>query len=261
MKKYLSVLFLAVFVLVGVSYTHSVLADSSVSDNCLITKTLKKGNSDPQVKCLQRRLLINQNPKYDIAGISKGSEIVNFGPATESAVKDFQKANNLKSDGVLGPVSIRVLLGEDQIDTTPLVPVVKLFTNEKGKYSFEYLSTWKAIANKNVDGNSLFGPNVSDDTFFGLGGFGLGGVEIFKNQTSIDDWLKNVKADYSGKANIVVDGVSGIKIHHKSAVVSGEEVVLLKDGNIYNIFVNSDNAQDLTMFDSVVSSFKFIFEV
>jgi hypothetical protein len=127
-----------------------------------------------------------------------------------------------------------------------------LFTNPNGKYSFEYPSAWTAAINQYNNKNSLFGPGAD-------GGSGLGGVEIFTNFSSIDKFLEGVAAQYTDKTNITVDGVSGIKTHYKGVpVIGGEQIVLLKNGNIYNIYINSESDQDLKLFEQIVSTFKFI---
>ena len=94
---------LAVFVGVAFAVTASA-ADGA------ITKTLKKGMNDIQVKYLQQTL----NEKgFTVAASgagSMGSETSYFGPATFAAVKSFQSAAGLVADGVFGPLS-RAALG------------------------------------------------------------------------------------------------------------------------------------------------------
>lgn len=124
------------------------------------------------------------------------------------------------------------------------------FTNSNGKYGFDYPSVWKAAVNQHNSNNSLFGPNANSD-------YGLGGVEVFPNQTSIDSFLGGVDAQYTNKTNVTVDGVLGIRARHKSLAAIGEAVVLLKGGKIYNIFVNSEKADDINLFNQIVLSFKF----
>ncbi len=58
--------------------------------------SLKIGSSGPQVKLLQERL------KHYGASISADGD---FGSVTDREVKKFQKANGLKEDGVVGPVT------------------------------------------------------------------------------------------------------------------------------------------------------------
>lgn len=65
------------------------------------TTTLMPGNSGRQVKRLQRALAQ--------LGYSPGRIDGNYGPATESALKRFQRANGLQPDGVLGPKTLNAL--------------------------------------------------------------------------------------------------------------------------------------------------------
>jgi murein L,D-transpeptidase YcbB/YkuD len=59
------------------------------------TAPLKPGDSGDQVKVLQTALAK--------LGYSPGKVDGEYGPATTEAVKQFQKANNLDADGVVGP--------------------------------------------------------------------------------------------------------------------------------------------------------------
>jgi peptidoglycan hydrolase-like protein with peptidoglycan-binding domain len=66
---------------------------------------LKKGSKGKEVKVLQEYL---NDSGFKIANTGPGSpgkETETFGPATESAVKRWQKANGVKDDGVVGPVT------------------------------------------------------------------------------------------------------------------------------------------------------------
>ncbi len=65
------------------------------------TKTLKLGDKGEAVKELQR-LLINKNYKLTPDG--------DFGKMTETAVKDFQKKNQLTVDGIVGEKSFGKLV-------------------------------------------------------------------------------------------------------------------------------------------------------
>jgi|SRR3989344_2213362 len=64
---------------------------------CLITLTLRQGNTGEQVKCLQTKLNITSD------GI--------FGPITKATVINFQKSHNLVPDGIVGPKT-RGAIGE-----------------------------------------------------------------------------------------------------------------------------------------------------
>ncbi len=128
---------------------------------------------------------------------------------------------------------------------------VQSFVNPNGKYSFEFPVAWRAAINQYNNDNSLFGPDATSTS-------GLGGVEIFPNEASIDAFLGGVSAKYTNKTDAIVDGVPGIRVNYEFFPINGEQVVLLKDGKIYNIYVNSDKSGDLAYFNQIVSSFKFI---
>ncbi len=70
-----------------------------------ITKTLKQGNNNNEVKVLQKYL--NSKSYYiSLSGPgSIGKETTLFGPATKKALIKFQKANKLKADGVAGAIT------------------------------------------------------------------------------------------------------------------------------------------------------------
>lgn len=84
--------------------------EASVSNlpNCSLSKNLMKGMQDEEVKCLQEKL---NNKGYNVKGTENRKEITFFGYNTLLALKKFQKDNNLKSDGILG-LSTRKLLNE-----------------------------------------------------------------------------------------------------------------------------------------------------
>jgi len=126
-----------------------------------------------------------------------------------------------------------------------------LFTNLEGQYSFETPTIWKASVNKYNSKNSLFGPDADS-------GSGLGGVEVFAGFSSIDNFLGSSEAQVTQKTEITLAGVTGVRAHYQSAPTrSGEQVVLFKDGNIYNIYLNSVGEQDFQIFEQIVASFKF----
>jgi hypothetical protein len=124
------------------------------------------------------------------------------------------------------------------------------FTNPNGQYSFVCPAAWKAAINQYNADNSLYGPDAS-------GSSGLGGVEVFPNQTSIDAFLGGIGAQYTGTTNVTVDGVSGVRTQYAGSAVSGEQVVLLKGSILYNIYINSQKSEDVELFNQVVSTFKF----
>jgi peptidoglycan hydrolase-like protein with peptidoglycan-binding domain len=99
------------FATVAFAYTQANSADASgvllppPSASC--PRTVSYGSSGEQVKTLQKML----NSRYK-AGMFKASPNKfhyplavdgSFGPQTQAAVKDYQKAQNLHVDGVVGP--------------------------------------------------------------------------------------------------------------------------------------------------------------
>ena len=73
--------------------------------------TLRKGMSGAAVTNLQNRLIE--------LGYYKGKADGQYGSATAKAVKNFQKANGLKADGVAGPVTQAKLYGAEAATPTP----------------------------------------------------------------------------------------------------------------------------------------------
>lgn len=131
-----------------------------------------------------------------------------------------------------------------------VVPM-RAFTNAVGGYSFEHPSFWEAAVNEYNGKNSLFGPDATSTS-------GLGGVEIFPNQKSITDFLGDVSAAYSDETAVTIDGVSGAKVEYRGSAQNGTQVVLFKDGTIYNLYIGSVQTDDVGYFLNLVSSFKFI---
>jgi hypothetical protein len=124
------------------------------------------------------------------------------------------------------------------------------FTNPSGKYSFEYPSEWQVAINQYNNNNSLFGPGANS-------GSGTGGVEVFGSQTSIDIFLNGVDATYTNKKDITIDGISGIYTNYQGFPLSGVQAVLLKNGKIYNIYLNSEKSEDIGLLNQILSTFKF----
>jgi peptidoglycan hydrolase-like protein with peptidoglycan-binding domain len=65
------------------------------------TPTLRRGSKGNSVKDLQNKLNIAMRANLQVDG--------DFGPATERAVKDFQRSGNLDVDGIVGPQTWRAL--------------------------------------------------------------------------------------------------------------------------------------------------------
>lgn len=71
----------------------------------VVLSTLKKGNKGASVKALQILLIGNG---YSCGTYGADSS---FGAATDNAVRNYQKANGLSVDGIVGPATWRKLLG------------------------------------------------------------------------------------------------------------------------------------------------------
>jgi len=70
--------------------------------------------------------------------------------------------------------------------------------------------------------------------------------------------LKGVDATYSDKVDITVSGVKGIYTHYNGFPLSGVQSVLFKDNKIYNIYINSEDAEQIRLFNQLLLSFKFL---
>ena len=66
---------------------------------------LRKGDKGPEVKAMQRHLI-----GYGHSCGSAGAD-GSFGPATEKALKAYQKANGLEQDGIRGPATFKSMNG------------------------------------------------------------------------------------------------------------------------------------------------------
>ncbi|MEA4888871.1 MAG: peptidoglycan-binding protein [Clostridiaceae bacterium] len=69
----------------------------AASSGSVPTQTVRRGSQGTAVRLVQQRLI-------DL-GFLRGSADGKFGPATQSAVKAFQKSRGLKADGVAGPLT------------------------------------------------------------------------------------------------------------------------------------------------------------
>ena len=75
----------------------------------IITKSLKFGIINNDVKLLQIFLNNHGYPITTTGAGSKGKETNNFGNLTKQAVMKFQKANKLKPDGIVGPFTLGII--------------------------------------------------------------------------------------------------------------------------------------------------------
>ncbi|KKP84682.1 MAG: PlyM30, partial [Parcubacteria group bacterium GW2011_GWD2_35_7] len=112
-KLFLKIVIITIFLFIGASIVSA--AQGS------ITKTLKYGMKDIQVKYLQQFL----NEKgYIVSRIGAGSvglETTYFGKATDTAVKAYQRAKGLTADGIFGLKSRASLSGILTFYPTPVV--------------------------------------------------------------------------------------------------------------------------------------------
>jgi peptidoglycan hydrolase-like protein with peptidoglycan-binding domain len=87
------------------------VAGSAMAADGAVTKTLRQGMRDVQVKYLQQTL---NESGYTVAASgragSMGMETTYFGPATTAAAKAFQAAKGLVADGIFGPISRSALV-------------------------------------------------------------------------------------------------------------------------------------------------------
>ena len=132
------------------------------------------------------------------------------------------------------------------------------FTNPDGGYSYDCFEGWKFTITKTNEPrtDSLFGVDADENG-------GTGGVEV-RDAESIDDFLNSPEPTITNKRKITIDGVSGIRAHYDGFPQKGEEVILFRNGKVYNIYIGVNlresgiSAKDLNFFNRVVSSFKFL---
>jgi hypothetical protein len=89
--------------------THSATTQTTTTTTQAPNQTLKPGDTGAQVKTLQQAL--------NSLGYSVGKPDGDYGPATQSAVEQFQAANNLAADGVVGPQTLAKL--QQALSSTP----------------------------------------------------------------------------------------------------------------------------------------------
>jgi len=127
---------------------------------------------------------------------------------------------------------------------------LKTFTNGVGGYSFQYPSAWNAVENSYSARDTLFGTGASATS-------GLGGIEIRDFTGNTEQFMAGVEAQYSDIQNVTIAGLTGIRAHVSSVGTEGISYLLQKDGQIINIYINSDNAGDIASLDALAHSFTF----
>jgi len=136
----------------------------------------------------------------------------------------------------------------------PTVTEGVIYKNETLDYYFEYDESWKALTNKILNTDCLFGPNATTDS-------GLGGVEVREHPGGASGYIsyveKNADVVYTSREDVVVNGMNGVRAKYEGFQVSGQAVVLEKGGKIFYIYINSDNSADIEKFDEIAASFRF----
>lgn len=129
------------------------------------------------------------------------------------------------------------------------------FTNSAGQYSFKYSPTWNATVNQYNSKHSLFGVAATSQS-------GEGGVEINEYTGTLDAYLNhmelNAEVKYLARENVTINGISGIRTNHEGFPASGYSVLLKKDNQVYNIYINSKETNTVKLFDKLVASFMFL---
>ena len=112
--------------------TYTPPEDPPKEDKKPVNKTIRKGNKGELVKKCQQ-LLVKHGYSLGICGVDG-----DFGTATEKAVKEFQKDNGLKVDGIVGESTWAALEKEQQYYRVTVSHVTKNVAEEiKKKYGGE----------------------------------------------------------------------------------------------------------------------------
>ena len=112
--------------------TYTPPEDPQKEDKKPVNKTIRKGNKGELVKKCQQ-MLVKHGYSLGICGVDG-----DFGTATEKAVKEFQKDNGLKVDGIVGESTWAALEKEQQYYKVTVGHVTKNVAEEiKKKYGGE----------------------------------------------------------------------------------------------------------------------------
>ncbi|MDD4080180.1 MAG: peptidoglycan-binding domain-containing protein [Eubacteriales bacterium] len=74
--------------------------------------TLRRNDAGAEVKRMQTRLI-------ELGYLKPGGDDGDFGTGTFNAVREFQRNNNLGTDGVAGPATLSVLYGNSPVPANP----------------------------------------------------------------------------------------------------------------------------------------------
>lgn len=149
------------------------------------------------------------------------------------------------------------VVDNNQNDVQPVAQVDEYqgwssFSNSTGGYSFKYSPTWSAAVNQYNNKNSLFGVGATSQS-------GKGGVEVNSYTGTLEAYLnymeQNAEVKYLARENLTINGVAGIRTNYEGFPVSGYSVLLKKGEQIFNIYINSKETNDIKLFDKLVASF------
>ncbi|HAY34386.1 MAG TPA: hypothetical protein DCY06_09635 [Bacteroidetes bacterium] len=140
-------------------------------------------------------------------------------------------------------------------NSNPMLPQWKTFTNNDGRYKFQYPPDWNAFVNKYNEKDSLFGVNATSES-------GTGGVEVISYNGSINSYLgnleKNSEIHFTVFENIEINGIPAIKTKYNGSPVSGLSVYLKKDNQIFNVYINSSDVNSISLFEKLASGFSIL---
>lgn len=148
------------------------------------------------------------------------------------------------------------------VTTTP-IPVINNSTpegnriiNNDGEYSFILPKSWKAKISSYSKTDMIFGETFLND-------LGIGDIKVSSGYKSLSDALsKQNPKNVSNITQITVDSAPGI-IEDLNATdgtikVEGKVVIVYKDKKTYTFELLSKDFEDITKFQELLSSFKFI---
>ncbi|MFA6918772.1 MAG: PsbP-related protein [Patescibacteria group bacterium] len=170
-----------------------------------------------------------------------------------SQIGELKKTDTVSTpdNSLASPVMPQTNIGSSTIETVKQLS----FTNINGGYSFQYANDWKTFVNRYNPAGTLFGEKAN-------AAVGLGGVEVTTFAGDLNDWLRHLEANteisFISQSFIKVDGADAVKVTLKSLAGTANSVYIRNNGKIFNVYINSNNAQDLVKFNQIVGSFKFV---
>ncbi|WP_227938614.1 C40 family peptidase [Alkalihalobacillus deserti] len=125
----------------GQAHTASAKTVTAQSSSQVVQSTtlLRSGSSGTQVEQLQQKLKERGHYNYTITG--------QFGRITEAAVKEYQRANNLVVDGIVGPQTLGLLINEP---TTAQAPTYQTETRDEKIASRTVVNTTPSASTQTI---------------------------------------------------------------------------------------------------------------